>query len=245
MTRPHPVLPDYYSDLRQRENFVRSIFDASAPDYNLISSIMSLGSGGWYRQRVLRLHGLLAGHRVLDIAVGTGLLAREATTIVGRSGLVVGLDASLGMLRQARVSMSLPLVQGKAEALPFADASFDMVTMGYALRHITDFASVFAEFRRVLQPGGRLVILEIARADNRFIQAAAEIWLGHAIPAICGVMMRGRRSRQLMRYCWDTIRECVPAPMIEAELAAAGFAGVGSTVSLGVFREYRGIRQTG
>ena len=89
------------------------------------------------------------------------------------------------------------------------------------------------------------MLLEIARAENRFAQAAAEMWLGHAVPAICGVMMRGRRSRQLMRYCWDTIRECVPAPTIEAELAAAGFAGVGSTASLGVFREYRGIRQTG
>lgn len=244
MTRPHPLLPDYYDDLRQRENFVRTLFDASAADYDRINNIMSLGSGAWYRRRVLRLHGLLAGHKVLDIAVGTGLLAREAKAVLGGSGLVVGLDASFGMLAQARLSLNLPLVQGKAEALPFADASFDMVTMGYALRHIADFASAFAEFRRVLKPGGQVLLLEIARAENRFAQAAAEMWLGHAVPAICGVV-RGRRSRQLMRYFWDTIRECVPVSTIEAELAAAGFAGVGSTATLGVFREYRGIRQTG
>lgn len=245
MTRPHPVLLDYYDDLHQRENFVRSLFDASAADYDRINNIMSLGSGAWYRRRVLRLHGLFAGHKVLDVAAGTGLLAREAKAVVGGSGLVVGLDASFGMLAQARLSLNLPLAQGYAEALPFADASFDMVTMGYALRHITDFASAFDEFHRVLKPGGRLLILEIARAENRFAQAAAEMWLGHTIPAICGMVMRGRRSRQLMRYYWDTIHECVPVPTIKAELAAAGFASVGSTATLGVFREYSGIRQAG
>ena len=245
MTRPHPLLPDYYDDLQQRENFVRSLFDASAADYDRINNIMSLGSGAWYRRRLLRSRGVVAGHRVLDIAVGTGLLAREAEAVVGGSGLVVGLDASFGMLAQARLSLNLPLVQGQAEALPFADASFDMATMGYALRHMAEFATVFAEFRRVLKPGGQLLILEIAQAENRFAQAAAEMWLGHAIPAICGVVMRSRRSRELMRYYWDTIRECVPAPTIEAELAAAGFASVGSTAILGVFREYHGIRQTG
>jgi demethylmenaquinone methyltransferase/2-methoxy-6-polyprenyl-1,4-benzoquinol methylase len=244
LTRPHPLLPDFYDDLRQRENFVRTLFDASAADYDRINNIMSLGSAAWYRRRVLRLNGLLAGHKVLDIAVGTGLLARETKAVLGGSGLVVGLDASFGMLAQARVSLDLPLVQGQAEALPFADASFDVVTMGYALRHVADFARAFAEFRRVLKPGGQLLLLEIARADNRFAQAAAEMWLGHAVPAICGVVMRGRRSQQLMRYFWDTIRECVPASTIEAELAAAGFTGVGSTATLGVFREYRGIRQT-
>lgn len=203
---------------------------------------MSLGSGAWYRRRVLRDHGLGPGTRVLDIAVGTGLLAREAHGIVQPGGLVVGLDPSFGMLAEARASLTLPLVQGKAEALPFVDASFDVVTMGYALRHMADFASVFAEFRRVLKPGGKLLILEIARAENRLAQALAGFWLGRAIPAICGLAMPRRRSRQLMRYYWDTIRECVPAATIEAEMAAAGFTGAGSTATLGVFREYSGVR---
>lgn len=201
---------------------------------------MSLGSGAWYRRRVLRDHGLMPGQRVLDIAVGTGLLAREAAGLVQADGLVVGLDPSFGMLTQARANLMPALVQGRAEALPFADASFDMVTMGYALRHMADFANVFQEFRRVLKPGGKLLILEIARAENRFAQAAAMFWLGKIIPALCGLLMARRQGRLLMRYYWDTIEECVPAATIETELRASGFHAVGSSATLGVFREYSG-----
>ena len=104
MTRPHPVLPDYYEEPREREEFVRSLFDASAADYERVNRIMSLGSGNWYRRRVLRMNGLKIGHAVLDIAVGTGLLAREARTITGTCGSVVGLDASFGMLTEAKRS---------------------------------------------------------------------------------------------------------------------------------------------
>ncbi|UPY37599.1 class I SAM-dependent methyltransferase [Sediminicoccus sp. KRV36] len=241
LTQPHPALTEYYGDPREREAFVRQLFDSSAADYDRINGIMSLGSGAWYRRRVLRDHGLAPRHRVLDIAVGTGLLAREAAGIVQPEGLVVGLDPSFGMLAQARASLALPLVQGRAEALPFQDASFDMVTMGYALRHMADFGSVFAEFRRVLKPGGKLLVLEIARAENRFVQAAAMLWLGRIIPALCGLMMPRRQGRLLMQYYWDTIEECVPAATIEAELRASGFLDVGSTATLGVFREYAGV----
>lgn len=241
LTKPHPVLTAYYKDAHEREAFVRTLFDTSAADYDRINGLMSLGSGAWYRRRVLRDHGLLPGQHVLDIAVGTGLLAREAAGIVGAGGMIVGVDPSFGMLAQARASLSLPLVQGRAEVLPFADASFDMVTMGYALRHMADFAKVFTEFRRVLKPGGKLLILEIARAEGRFAQAVASFWLGRMIPALCGLMMPRRRGRQLMQYYWDTIDECVPAATIEAELRATGFHDVGSTASLGVFREYAGV----
>lgn len=242
MTEPHPVLTEYYGGAREREAFVQKLFDSSAADYDRINGLMSLGSGAWYRRRVLRDHGLAPGQRVLDIAVGTGLLAREAAVVVQADGLVTGLDPSFGMLAQARASLTLPLVQGRAEALPFATASFDMVTMGYALRHMADFGSVFAEFHRVLKPGGKLLILEIARAENRIAQAAATLWLGRIIPALCGLVMPSRQGRLLMRYYWDTIEECVPAATIESELRAAGFAEVRSTATLGVFREYAGQR---
>ena len=203
---------------------------------------MSLGSGAWYRRRVLRDHGLGPGQRVLDIAVGTGLLAREAAGIVGPDGLVVGLDPSFGMLTQARASLALPLVQGRAEDLPFADASFDLVTMGYALRHMADFGSVFGQFRRVLKPGGRLLVLEIARAENRAVQAAASLWLGRMIPAVCGLVMPRGQGRLLMRYYWETIEECVPAQTIEMELRRSDFTDVHSTATLGILKEYHGVK---
>ncbi len=244
LTQPHPDLTDFYGAAQEREAFVRRLFDNSASDYDRINRLMSLGSGAWYRRRVLRDHGLGPGQRVLDIAVGTGLLAREALGIVGPDGIVAGLDPSIGMLQQARASLSLPLVQGRAEALPFADASFDMVTMGYALRHMADFGSVFSEFRRVLKPGGRLLVLEIARAESRMAQAAASLWLGRMIPALCGLFMHRGQGRLLMRYYWETIEECVPAQTIELELRASRFTDVHSTATLGIFREYHGIKSS-
>jgi demethylmenaquinone methyltransferase/2-methoxy-6-polyprenyl-1,4-benzoquinol methylase len=237
-TQPHPVLPKYYRDSRHRAEFVRALFDASCADYDRINRLLSLGSGTWYRRRVLRDHGLIRGDKVLDVAVGTGLLAREASEIVQRRGIVVGLDSSFGMLAQAQTAAPLPLVQGRAETLPFADASFDFVTIGYALRHMTDLGSAFDEFRRVLKPGGTLLILEIVRAENRLAHAAAMLWMRIAIPAICGLAMRSGRAQLLMRYFWDTVNECVPAATVEAELAAAGFSAVRRTTTLGVLREY-------
>ncbi len=242
LTQPHPDLTEFYEDANEREAFVRRLFDNSAADYDRINSLMSLGSGAWYRRRVLRDHGLGPGQRVLDIAVGTGLLAREAVGIVGLDGLVVGVDPSFGMLTQARASLALPLVQGQAETLPFADASFDMVTMGYALRHMADFGSVFKELWRVLKPGGSLLVLEIARAESRIAQAGAGLWLGRMVPALCGLFMPRGQGRLLMQYYWETIEECVPAQTIELELRESGFTEVSSSATLMIFREYRGVK---
>ena len=112
------------------------------------------------------------------MAIGTGLVAREAAAILGGTGGVVGLDLSEGMLAEARRSLGVTLVQARAEALPFADASFDFVSMGYALRHVADLARLFAEYRRVLRPGGRLLVLEIAPAGEppRPCPAARPTW---------------------------------------------------------------------
>jgi demethylmenaquinone methyltransferase / 2-methoxy-6-polyprenyl-1,4-benzoquinol methylase len=242
LTQPHPVLPAHYATRPEREGFVRALFDQTAADYDRINAIMALGSGGWFRRKNRRQHGLQPGARVLDVAIGTGLVAREARALVGDAGLVVGLDASFGMLAVAQTRLALPLVQGRAEALPFPDGRFDMVTIGYALRHMEDLGATFAEFRRVLRPGGALLILEIARPESRFARGFAALWLGRAVPALCRVLMRGRRSEELMRYYWDTIRECVPAETILAELAGAGFTQVGDTLALGLFRQYSGMR---
>ena len=203
---------------------------------------MAFGSGGWFRRKTLREHGLKPGARLLDVAVGTGLVAREARALVGDGGMVVGLDASFGMLEVARARLALPLVQGRAEALPFPDGCFDFVTIGYALRHMEELGLTFGEFLRVLRPGGTLLILEIARPETRFARGFAALWLGRAVPALCRLLMPGRRSEELMRYYWDTISECVPAQTILAELSTAGFGRVESTLALGMFRQYSGVR---
>src|SRR5437867_1721338 len=124
--------------------------------------MLDLGSGRSYRRWALKRAGLRPGMRLLDVATGTGLVALGAAGIIGEPGRVIGVDPSRGMLREAREALSGPLVQGRAEALPFRDDLFDMLSMGFALRHVADLGSASREYWRVLKPGGRLIVLEVS-----------------------------------------------------------------------------------
>jgi demethylmenaquinone methyltransferase/2-methoxy-6-polyprenyl-1,4-benzoquinol methylase len=242
---PHPPLTAYYPTGSDRDAFVRRLFDQTAASYDCINAAFSLGSGGWYRRRALRAAGLRPGQRMLDVAVGTGLVAREAVRILGTPRDVVGLDLSEGMLREAGRALAIPLLCGRAEALPVADARFDFLSMGYALRHVAALPAAFAEYRRVLRPGGRLLLLEIARPEGRLAYAAARFYLGRLVPAASAALGGGERARMLMRYYWDTIDACVPPAAILGALADAGFAEVGCDVQFGIFRAYTACRPDG
>jgi demethylmenaquinone methyltransferase/2-methoxy-6-polyprenyl-1,4-benzoquinol methylase len=235
---PHAPLPRHYADARQRDRFVQSLFDQGAPSYDRINAIFSLGTGARYRREALLRAGLAPGKRVLDVATGTGLVAREAVGILGRAQDVLGLDLSAGMLREARAGLPIPLVQARAEALPLADASVDLVSMGYALRHVPDLVLAFTEFRRVLRPGGRVLLLEIDQPSSPIALAALRFYLGRVVPGLSRWIGRGDKDSRMMRYFWDTIDACVPPETIEAALAGAGFTGIGCDVQLGVFRAY-------
>ncbi|MDB5368470.1 MAG: Ubiquinone/menaquinone biosynthesis C-methyltransferase UbiE [Roseomonas sp.] len=237
---PHPNLTGYYAAAGERAGFVRRLFDDTAAQYDRINSVFSLGSGAWYRRHALRRAGLRPGARVLDVACGTGLVAREAARLTGDPAAVLGLDPSAGMLAEARRGLPVPLVQGRAEHLPLPAASVDFVTMGYALRHVAELGTAFAEFHRVLRPGGTVLLLEIGRPEGRLGLALARAYLGHVVPALC--RLRAPRSGMLMRYYWDTIEACVPAETILRHLRGAGFSGVTCETSLGIFRAYTARR---
>jgi demethylmenaquinone methyltransferase / 2-methoxy-6-polyprenyl-1,4-benzoquinol methylase len=235
---PHPVLTDYYASRDDRSGFVHGLFNRTAGDYDRINGIFSLGTGGRYRRQALARAGLGRGDRVLDVAVGTGLVAREAVRLTGDAALVTGLDLSENMLAIARRRIGMPAVQGRAEALPVRAGSMDFLSMGYALRHVPDLAAAFAEFRRVLRPGGTVLLLEIGRPDSRRQEAIARIYLGRIVPALCRLFGPGREATRLMRYYWDTIETCVPPATILAALAGAGFARPAVETTLGIFRAY-------
>ncbi|KAB2965209.1 MAG: methyltransferase domain-containing protein [Thermoanaerobaculia bacterium] len=236
--RPHPPLDRYYRTEEERLRRVRDWFDHSAAHYDWITQALSLGSGHWYRARILRTAGLDRGARVLDVACGTGVLAEAATRQVGPEGFVVGLDPSAGMLSRAQARGVRQLVQATAEAIPFADASFDLVTMGYALRHVADLETVFSEYRRVLRPGGRVLVLEISRPSSRFAYRALELWLGRVVPALS--RLGGVKPRELMAYYWETIDRCVPPESIVEALGRVGLERPERRVELGIFSAYLG-----
>ena len=236
---PHAPLPSYYGEASGRDLFVRHLFDAAASSYDQINSAFSFGSGAWYRRDALKRSGLVPGQRFLDVAIGTGLVAREALTILGRPDDMMGLDLSSGMLREARKVLPINLIQARAEAIPLAEGSVDFVSMGYALRHVPDLASTFREYLRVLRPNGRLLLLEISRPESSTALKFLRFYMGRLVPAMSRWMGGGEAAKTMMSYYWDTIEACVPPATIEAALGEAGFEDIGCDVQMGIFRAYR------
>jgi demethylmenaquinone methyltransferase / 2-methoxy-6-polyprenyl-1,4-benzoquinol methylase len=235
---PHPVLSAYYDRSGARSGFVRSLFNRTAADYDAINGLLSLGTGAQYRSHVLRRTGIRPGHHLLDVATGTGLLARAAMRLVGPEGRVVGLDLSERMLDMARSRPGLLVVQGRAETLPLPAAHFDVLTMGYALRHVASLTTAFQEFHRVLRPGGRVVLLEIGRPRSPFAYRVARLYLGWLVPSLSRLARSGSQARLLMRYFWDTVDTCVPPQVILDALVASGFVNPTCSTDFGLFHTY-------
>jgi demethylmenaquinone methyltransferase/2-methoxy-6-polyprenyl-1,4-benzoquinol methylase len=241
-TAPHPVLKKYYESEPHRQPFVTALFDSAARHYDRVCGVMSLGSGRFYRRWVLARAGLRSGMRLLDVATGTGLVARSALRILRRPEAVVGLDPSRGMLREARRVLSSPLVQGRVEDLPFADDAFDFLSMGYALRHVAELGAAFRECLRVLRPGGRLVVLEISRPRSAVIAWGLRVHLQTVLPLIMRITTRNAQAGLLTQYYWDTIAECVAPATILDVLRATGFVEVEHRVRGGVLSEYVAVK---
>jgi len=230
---PHPPLSSYYGDASKRERFVREIFDETAEWYDEIITMLSFGSGNRYRRDALVRAGVKSEADVLDLATGTGIVARAAALLGAE---VVGADASIGMLRAGK--SRVPRVQAKGESLPFRTRSFDFLTIGYALRHFADLRSLFVECNRVLRPAGTILILEITPPRSRVGYAALRFHLNRVVPMLARLRSGSAAAKKLMHYYWDTIDACVPPDTILAALRDAGFSEAKRHVELGTFSEY-------
>ncbi|WP_300449212.1 class I SAM-dependent methyltransferase [Accumulibacter sp.] len=235
---PHPPLTEYYAGESRRRDWLRTVFDNSAIDYDRVERLLALGSGSWYRRRALLRAGLAPGMRVIDVGVGTGLVAYQAARIVGAASLVTGVDPSPGMLGRARLPAGVRLIEGRAEALPLPDACADFLSMGYALRHVGDLAAAFDEFRRVLKPGGIVCLLEITRPATRWGQRLLKSYMRGVVPALAWCVARHADTPRLMRYYWDTVEHCVPPERVICALERAGFADARRHVEAAIFSEY-------
>lgn len=221
---PHAPLTQYYPDESARAGFVSEMFDSTAEDYDRMETMLAFGTGKWYRGQALIRAGLTTGMRVIDVGVGTGLVASEAAKIVGDATLVSGVDPSEQMVANARVPAGVQLLNGTAESIPFPDNHFDFLSMGYALRHISDLRVAFKEFHRVLKPGGKLCLLEITCPTTAWGRALLKLYMKGWVPLLAPFLGHQRNTRRLWRYYWDTIEACLPPAQIVDELRAAGFA---------------------
>jgi demethylmenaquinone methyltransferase/2-methoxy-6-polyprenyl-1,4-benzoquinol methylase len=174
---------------------------------------------------------------VLDVGTGTGLVAREALGLAGASARVVGVDPSRRMMIAGRGRPGIGFVQGVGEQLPFPAGRFDFLAMGYALRHVADLDQTFSEYRRVLRPGGRLLLLEITRPDSWLGMMVARIYFGRLVPSVARLTTRSAAAAELMRFYWDTIAECVAPEIVLASLHRVGFLAKRTVISE-IFSEY-------
>jgi demethylmenaquinone methyltransferase/2-methoxy-6-polyprenyl-1,4-benzoquinol methylase len=180
---------------REKARRVRGVFDSVADRYDLMNDLMSAGAHRLWKQFTLSLTGLRSGDVALDIAGGTGDLAAGLARQVGKPGLVVLADVNANMLQHGRdrltnraVVGNVQYVQADAERLPFADASFDCVTIGFGLRNVTDKATALIAMRRVLKPGGQLLVLEFSQPVLPALSRIYDVysfnvlpWLGRAV----------------------------------------------------------------
>lgn len=242
---PHRPLPEFYTAPVARGNFVNSLFDEAAPDYDWLSRLMSFGTDRRYRREALHRAGLQPRMRLLDVASGTGLMVRAALELGLAASQVTGVDPSAGMLAQNRRQNAVNLLQGRGERLPVRDASFDFVCMGYALRHVEDLHALFREFRRVLCPGGRLLILEITRPANPVMFGLLRFHMQTLLPLLLRLRRGKAFTARLMEYYWATIAECVPPEAILHALDSEGFEGAQRKTTGPILSEYVAGRPAG
>jgi len=241
-TPPHPHLGGYYAAGVSRQRFLNDLFDRTAYGYRAIDRVTGFGSGLWYRRWALRQAGLRAGMRVLDVGCGPALTAQAALRLVGPTGYVIGLDPSSGMLREARKGPCRHLIQGVGEELPFPAGSFDFVSMGYALRHLSDLRVAFREYRRVLRPGGILLLLEISRPRSAAMLTVSRFYIRTLMGAVFARATGNQSMRTLMRYWWDTTEHCVAPEAILSALRQVGFGECQlRELFNGLIRDYRAV----
>ena len=239
--QPHAPLTEYYRSEQERAGFLRGIFDSTAADYDRVERMLAFGTGPGYRGKALERAGLKRGMQVLDVGFGTGLVSAQAIRIVGDPALVTGVDPSPAMMQASPLLNQVRLLEGKAEKLPVPDASVDFVSMGYALRHVSDVEAAFSEFHRVLRPGGRVCILEITKPESALGTALLKGYMRGWVPTLAWLSRAQAHTPRMWRYYWDSIEACAPPAQILATLQSCGFASAQRHVELGIFSEYQAV----
>jgi demethylmenaquinone methyltransferase / 2-methoxy-6-polyprenyl-1,4-benzoquinol methylase len=196
---------------------VRSLFDTIAPRYDLVNRLMTFGLDIRWRKQSIRALALPVGSTVLDLACGTGDFLKILDDAGYRS---FGMDLSWGMLQSNRTGA--PLSQVDASALPLFDRCVDGITCGYALRNFTDLAATFGELARVIRPGGRLCLLEVAEPDHGILRIGDLIWFRKVVPIIGGLLSDGAAYRYLPR----SLAYLPPTEELRSMLREVGFSSV-------------------
>jgi demethylmenaquinone methyltransferase / 2-methoxy-6-polyprenyl-1,4-benzoquinol methylase len=231
-------------DEREKTRRVRGVFDSVASRYDVMNDLMSMGMHRAWKAYAVAVAALREGDRVLDIAGGTGDLARAFARRVGKRGMVVHSDINEAMLRRGRDRMLdeglvLPTLLCDAEQLPFPTGSFDVVSVAFGLRNMTHKERALAEMNRVLRPGGRLLVLEFSKVAKP-LEKAYDWYSFKVLPRI-GQWVAG--DADSYRYLAESIRMHPGQAELKAMMKAAGFGHVDvHNLSAGIVALHAGIK---
>jgi demethylmenaquinone methyltransferase/2-methoxy-6-polyprenyl-1,4-benzoquinol methylase len=210
----------------EKAGMVRDVFDSVADRYDLMNDLMSAGLHRLWKRYTISQAALRPGNVVLDLAGGTGDLAREFSRKVGKDGHVVLADINAAMLRQGRnrlvdagVSGNVTIAQVDAQNLPFADSMFDCITIAFGLRNVTDKDAALASMLRVLKPGGKAMILEFSE-PNKAIKPAYDLYSFKVLPTLGKLVANDPDSYQ---YLAESIRMHPDQETLKSMMEAAGF----------------------
>jgi demethylmenaquinone methyltransferase/2-methoxy-6-polyprenyl-1,4-benzoquinol methylase len=216
--------------LEDKANRVRAVFDSVASRYDVMNDLMSFGIHRLWKRFLLSQTGLRPGQKALDVAGGTGDITVGLSKQVGSSGLVVLSDINAEMLRHGRDRLldqgivgNVEFALANAERLPFADYSFDCVTIAFGLRNVTDKAAALASMYRVLKPGGQLMVLEFSKPTAPGLGPIYDSYSFSVLPKL-GQMVAGDASSY--RYLAESIRMFPDQLTLETMMRTAGFEGV-------------------
>jgi demethylmenaquinone methyltransferase/2-methoxy-6-polyprenyl-1,4-benzoquinol methylase len=231
----------------EKQNLVREVFASVAPKYDLMNDLMSFGIHRLWKRDFVGTSGVRRGHQVLDLAGGTGDIALLMAKEVGDEGGVVLSDINGAMLAVGRdrvidegMVSRIRCAQINAEALPFPERSFDLVTIAFGLRNVTDKLAALKEMRRVLKVGGRALVLEFSQVQSDTLKSLYDIYSFQVLPRLGKIVANDEGS---YRYLAESIRKHPPQEELAAMMREAGMERVSyRNLTSGVVAVHSGYR---
>ena len=231
----------------EKQAMVADVFHSVAAKYDIMNDLMSFGVHRVWKKYTIEMSGVRVGNKVLDIAGGTGDLTKAFSKRVGPNGQVILADINESMLRVGRdkladsgVAGNLEVVQANAEVLPFPNDFFDVVTIAFGLRNVTDKDKALAEMHRVLKPGGRLLVLEFSKPKNELLSKAYDLYSFKALP-LMGILVT--QDADSYQYLAESIRKHPDQETLKGMMLNAGFARVSfHNLTGGIVAMHRGVK---
>lgn len=238
-----------YKDVPKEEKqaMVADVFHSVAAKYDVMNDLMSFGIHRLWKRFTIDMSGVRPGNKVLDLAGGTGDLTKKFSKIVGPSGKVVLADINSSMLEVGRERLTnqgyvgnIEYVQANAQFLPFEDNTFDVITIAFGLRNVTDKDEALRSMLRVLKPGGRLLVLEFSQTTNPLLKKAYDVYSFTALPMMGKLVTNDSES---YKYLAESIRMHPDQETLKGMMETAGFNRVSyHNMTGGMVALHRGIK---